>query len=50
MSIEEKRELKKEFWKNEKRINGRKATRQEKAELRKRNREIMAMFSKKGDE
>lgn len=32
--------LKKEFWKNESRINGRKATRQEKAELRRRNREI----------
>lgn len=31
--------LKKEFWKNESRINGRKATRQEKAELRRRNRE-----------
>lgn len=32
--------LKKEFWKNESRINGKKATREEKAELRRRNKEI----------
>lgn len=42
-----KQELKKEFWRNEKKINGRKLTRQEKAVLRRRNREIMEMFGSK---
>lgn len=37
---EEVDKLKKEFWKNESKINGRKATREEKAELRRRNKEI----------
>lgn len=32
--------LEREFWKNQSRINGRKATKEEKVELRRRNREI----------
>ena len=39
---EEVKLLEKEFWKNQSKINGRKATKEEKTELRKRNREIIA--------
>lgn len=47
MSKEELRELKREFWKNNSKINGRKATKEEKTELRKRNREIMEIIGLK---
>lgn len=40
MSKEEIKKLKKEFWRNQSKINGRKATKEEKAELKKRNKEI----------
>lgn len=40
MNKEELKELKKEFWRNEKKINGRKATKEEKVQLRRKNREI----------
>ena len=36
MNKEELQELKKEFWKNEKRINGRKATKEEKNTIKKK--------------
>jgi len=42
MNKEELKELKKEFWRNEKKINGRKATKEEKVQLRRKNREIWA--------
>ena len=48
MNKEKLNELKKEYWKNQKKINGRKATREEKAELRKRNREIFEEVGKYG--